>query len=604
MLDYGIIGNCNTCALIDRKGSIKWMCFPEFDMPSVFAKILDEKKGGSFEIRHKGKFKVTQKYLEDTNILMTYFRSDKEEFKVTDFFPRYKKLLPKKKTVVLKQNRLIRIIEPIKGTPQIRIVFDPKLDYARAETKLVDTETHIDVKNGRVDLQLVTNADHGKILEQETISLRHRLFFAVGYTDNPAELNLKRCLTLMNATKNYWRRWVGSLVLPKKYRDVIIRSALTLKLLTFGRTGAIIAAPTTSIPEEIGSGRCWDYRYCWVRDASFCVDALKKIGRKSEAKKLINFIMNRSLEDDYTQIMYGVRGETRIKEFTLEHLDGFKGSKPVRIGNAAYKQNQLDIYGELLDIFYLYFAFYRYENKMTSKQWRFLRYLVNQIKFNWEKKDSGIWEFRDLPNHYTISKMMCCIGVDRAIKIAQHFNKDTYLQEWIELRDEIKNDVLKNGYNKDAKAFTIYYGSRDLDSSLLLMAHYRFLEPDDPRLINTVKAIYKNLMDDYLVQRYRIKDDFGKSTSAFTICSFWMIQALLYIGEKKKAERMYEKLMKRANHLGLFSEDIDLKTRKQLGNFPQAYTHISIINTSILLSEWGEDIEKIDWKDIKLKNVL
>jgi len=296
--------------------------------------------------------------------------------------------------------------------------------------------------------------------------------------------------------------------------------------------------------------------------------------------------------------MYGIEGETKLTEKTLTHLNGFKNTKPVRIGNAAYDQIQHDIYGEIIDLMYLYFVYHQY-GKPTKKHWRLLKYTIKQIKKHWQEIDSGIWEFRGLHQHYTFSKFMCYIGVDRAIRMAELYNKE--FKGWDDLKEEIFLDIIKNGYHKKEKAFTIYYGSKELDASLLLMAYHEFLPKDNPLLINTIKRIDKELKNNYLVQRYKMTDEMGKSKSAFTICAFWLVDALHYIGEKEKAEKIFNKLIKNSNHLGLFSEDIDLKTKKLIGNFPQAYTHIALINSAILLSEWGAKRKKIDWKGIKVR---
>lgn len=604
MLDYGIIGNCVTCALVKKNGSIDWMCYPDFSSPSVFAKILDDEKGGHFSIIPLKKCKIKQRYIENTNILETCYECKSFAFRIIDFFPRYKKIVGNKKTKLIEENRFIRILEPIRGIPELKIEFNPKINYALGETQLFEKEKSIEVINNNQKLQLTTNIYLNKIIKNESFELRQRLYFIFGKPDDPNKYNIKKCLSLLSATKKYWERWIKELVLPEKNREIIIRSALCLKLLTYAKTGAIVAAATTSIPEEIGSQRTWDYRFCWVRDAAMTVDALYKIRREYEAKRLMEFIINRVINDDHIQIMYGINGETKLKEKTLDHLNGFKDSRPVRIGNAAYDQKQNDIYGEIIDIMYLYYVYYGFEKRMTEKYWRFLKFVVNQIKFNWEKKDQGLWEFRGKNEHFTFSKLMCYIGVDRAIKISQHFEKNHHADEWTELREELREDILKNGYNKKLNAFTIHYGSQDLDAALLLMTYHEFLEPKDQRLINTVRKIYKDLKKDYMVQRYSIKDDFGVSTSSFNICSFWLVQALIYIGEKQKAEKLFKKLVKKSNHLGLFSEDIDIKTQQLIGNFPQAYTHIALINCSILLSEWSAKRKKIDWNIIKRKKWL
>ena len=589
MLDYGIIGNCKTCALVRKNGVVEWMCYPRFDSPSVFAKILDRKIGGSLGIIAKG-YKTNQRYLENSAILETTFTSDESEFVVYDFFPRYKKIA-KRRGKLKKRNEIIRIIKPVKGKPTLKITYDPQPDYARAEVTHEITEKGIKSNGG---FGLVSNIPYETILSSDEIVLDRTRYLVFGGTDVlQGRFSVTHCTALLRATRSYWRDWVKTLILPETNRDTIIRSAITLKLLTYSETGAIVAAATTSIPEEKGSERTWDYRFCWVRDAALCVDALKKIGRDYEAKGLLEFIINNVRKDDFIQIMYGINSETRLREQTLDHLEGFHGSKPVRIGNGAYNQVQHDIYGQVLDIIYLYFVYYEYEKKLTKRYWQFIIYLVNQIKFTWDRPDSGIWEFRDLLRHYTYSKFMCYVGVDRAIKIAQHYNKTERMQEWLDLRDEIREDILKKAYDPELEAFTMYYGSKELDASVLQMAYYEFLDDTDPRIIGTIKAIYNHLRHDYLVKRYDAPDDFGTTTSSFTICSFWLVDALYTIGDEERAREIFNKLVAHANHLGLFSEDIDIKSRKLIGNFPQAYTHIALINSSILLSEWSSKRKKV-----------
>ncbi|MBN2142887.1 glycoside hydrolase family 15 protein [Candidatus Woesearchaeota archaeon] len=593
-MDYGIIGNCHTCALVSKDASIDWFCYPEFSNPSVFAKVLDEKIGGSFSIQPVGEYTTEQSYVKNTNILETTFKAKQWCFKVIDFMPRYKKLLGKGSKII-KGNQIVRIIERVKGKPEIMVTFDPKPGYATKEVDFVSEGKILLTKSEGLTLELATSLSNDILLKREPFRLERSIYFAFGTIENPDSFSMARVRKLLTATRKYWQAWVSSLILPEQHRDMIIRSALALKLLTYSKTGAIIAAATTSIPEEVGSPRCWDYRYCWVRDAAYTVDALSKIGRLHEAKKFMDFMLERVLNDDHLQIMYGIHGETKLREYELDHLSGYKGSRPVRIGNAAYNQDQHDVYGELIDVIYLYYVYYEFENKMPKRYWRFLTWLVNQIRFHWDKKDSGIWEFRGSMLHFTYSKLMCWVGVDRAIKLAQKYGKDDLVAKWIGLRDEIYADFLKNGYNEEVGAFTMYYGGKELDASMLHMTYHDMIDPKDPRVISTVKGIYEDLRQGHLVQRYKMKDDFGKSTSAFTICSFWMIDSLIAIGEIDKAKEIFEKLIKSANHLGLFSEDIDVETGELRGNFPQAYTHIALINTSILLSEWSTKRKKIDW---------
>lgn len=595
MLDYGIVGNCVTCALVKKNASVEWMCFPDFSSPSVFAKILDRKKGGSFDIVPVGRYKTTQKYIHNTAILETVFDGGRDSFVVYDFFPRYNKLLKKGSVSLVKKNRLVRIVRPLKGKPVIRIKYNPRPDYAMLECKSVEDEGDLICSTKESGVRLSSNVSVDCIARSKPIRLDFTKYFVVGGVNENSPFSVKRCNKLLSDTRRYWHRWVDSLVLPEGNRDTIIRSAITLKLLTYSASGAIVAASTTSIPEEMGKERNWDYRFCWLRDAAFCVDALKKLGRDYEPKSLIEFILKRVMEDDHIQPIYGIHGETRLREKELNHLEGFKGSKPVRIGNAAYSQRQNDIYGSIIDILYLYFVYYEYEKKLTKKQWNLIKYVVNQIRFNWEKKDSSIWEYRNLYDHYTYSKFMCYVGVDRAIKIAQKFGREEFINKWLELKEEIREDILENAYDTNLNSFTMSYGNKKLDASLLLMTYHEFLPPDDPRIINTVRAIYEKLRKGYKVKRYDIEDDFGGSRNAFTICTFWLIDALYYIGEVKKARSLYNQIIKRGKPLGLFSEGIDMTTGKLLGNFPQAYTHIAIINSSIFLSEWSSKRKKIDW---------
>lgn len=595
MNEYGIVGNCKTCALVNNKSSINWFCFPSFDSPSVFAKILDDEKGGSFEIIPKGRYSIKQEYAEDTNVLETHFTSKKASFVVIDFFPRYNKILPNQKRKTFRQNRLIRIIRIKKGKPVIKIKYEPKMNYARGKNKFKIVDDNLMTYNKDKKISLISNVDYDKILNQEFIELETTKYFVIGDKEEADDFNVRKCMRLFSSTKSYWRRWVNSLETPERNKKEITRSALALKLLTYSETGAILAAATTSLPEEIGSERNWDYRFCWIRDASLTADAFKKVGRDYESKKLMEFILNNTIgKKKHMQIMYGIRGETELTEKKLNHLKGHKSAKPVRVGNAAYYQKQNDIYGSIIDVMYLYYVYYEFEKKMPKKFWRFLKYLVKEIEDNWDTKDSGIWEFRGMMHHFTYSKLMCYVGADRAIKIARHYGEEKLEEKWRCLKDKIKADIIENAWNEKVRSFTLHYGSDAADASLLQMNYHDFLESDDPRMVNTIKYIDKKLNHRGLVQRYDIKDDFGNTQNAFTICAFWLVDALYNIGKKQKAISMFKKLKGYSNHLGLYSEDVEMKTKKLMGNFPQAYVHIALINSSILLSEWSQKRRKVE----------
>jgi len=386
-------------------------------------------------------------------------------------------------------------------------------------------------------------------------------------------------------TKSYWLDWVQRTHYPEKYKEEVLRSAITLKLLMYQRTGAVIAAATTSLPEIIGGDRNWDYRYCWIRDAAMVIDLYVRIGHIKSADGFINFILNRvQLKHEDIGVIYGINGEEKLDEETLDHLDGYEGSKPVRIGNDAYKQQQNDLYGELIETIFTYFVVNRRSSFQVNEEiWTMTRSLVNRVRDTWRDPDSGIWERRDKPQHYVHSKLMNWVAMDRAVKIAKFVNKSRYVEPWTKMAEEIKIDILKNGWNEKIKAFTMYYGSDICDASNLLMLHYGFLNADDPRIVSTVKQYYKHLVKEGFTFRYVIEDGLGVPKNAFIVCTFWMINSLYLIGEEKKSRKMFENLLKSSNHLNLFSEDIEVTTKRLTGNFPQGYSHLAFIQTSLLL---------------------
>ena len=526
------------------------------------------------------------------------FTCSSYSFKVTDFFPRYKKLLPGKKNKVYRLNKLVRLVEPIKGNAKFKVVFSPKFNYALDKTNVESCDGGVRAYSKDFELFCQTNIASELILDSSDVELKFSVYFILA--EDIADYSVLRVKKLLSATKNYWKSWVSSLELPQAYRSTIIISALVLKLLTMSETGSIMAAATTSLPEEIGSVRNWDYRFCWVRDASYTVDALQKIGRGFESKRLMEFILDSSMQKkQHLQIMYGLHGEAELTEQVLGHLSGYKNSAPVRIGNGAYDQIQHDIYGNIIDVMYIYYVFQEVESKMSDRFWKFLVHLVDEITSKWDTPDSGIWEFRGEKHDFTYSKLMCFVGVDRAIKIAQHYGRVKHASKWAMVKDCIWHSISTESWNADVQAFTMWSGSDKLDASMLMLAYHEVLARDDPWLISTVEQIQKRLSIDGLVQRYDAEDDFGVSDSAFSICSFWLVDALHYIGRVDEAKKLFEHLLTFANHVGLFSEDIDRKNGELLGNFPQAYVHIAIINTAILLSEWSVKMKRLDWKSRK-----
>ena len=580
-INYGIIGNCQSSALIYKDSSIDWCCLPKFDSPSVFAKIIDNKIGGFFKVETVGNYNLSQEYLKNTCILKTSFNNGYDEFNVIDFMPRFQT----KKKSYYSPPEITRIIKHVKGNPKIRIAYDPKLDYSIGKTKsYVKSNFIVSISENEnyETLYLYSNASLNAIVNNDVIELKSDLFFKISYYEKLIIPKFKEILFEFNQTKKYWSNWINKTPKFKKYNNEILRSALTLKLLTYQKTGAVLAACTTSLPETIGEERNWDYRFCWIRDASMVIKVVAKLGHKNIVKNFIKFIINLIPDkNEKLQIMYGINGEKILEEKTLDHFSGYLDSSPVRIGNAAYNQKQNDIYGILMDAIHYQIEKFPTENEEYEELWSIVKSVVWIVKNNWKLPDKGIWEFRNEDKHFTFSKLLSWVAIDRAIKISILINKSSNIKKWKLIRKEIYNDILENGWNKKLGAFTQSYGSDSLDASLLLMESFDFVKPNNLKYIKTVKAIEKDLMNDGLLFRYRNKDDFGFPSSSFTVCSFWYINSLYKIGEKEKSKNYFEKILKYSNHLGLYSEDLDFKSKRLLGNFPQAYSHLALIDCAL-----------------------
>lgn len=583
-LDYGIIGNCLTAALVSKNGSIDWCCLPKFDAPSVFGKLLDKEKGGSFGFLVDDSYEISQKYLPKTNILVTHFESPDAAFEVRDFMPRYYEDNGKLHTPL----SIIRYIVILKGKPTFKVKYDPKIGYGKEETisRVKDNYIKSHTIEGTYDsVYLYSNFDYEKILNEEELTLTEDSFFLLSYYERILEQNVDRCFLQFQRTYAYWLNWSEKTTNYNAYNKEIRRSALVLKLLTYEKSGAVLAAVTTSLPETIGEVRNWDYRFCWIRDASMVLRVLFELGHVDSAQRFMNYIVNTvPNKGDKMQIMYGINGETILTEYSLDHLSGYENSKPVRVGNAAYIQKQNDIFGILTEIIYQQFLYFKNSLEHSEELWTIVTQIVHVVSQNWMKPDKGIWEHRAEDQHFTFSKLLCWVAVDRAIKIAKLIHKTHMIEQWEELSAEISHDIYKNGWNEELQAYTQSYGSDALDASILLMANYGFLDAKEERYISTVNAIEKELCQDGLMYRYKNRDDFGLPSSSFTICTFWLINSLYKIGEKEKAHRYFDQVLSYSNHLGLFSEDIDFQTKRLLGNFPQAYSHLALIETAINFS--------------------
>jgi GH15 family glucan-1,4-alpha-glucosidase len=603
---HGVIGNGRSCAVIDWDATIVFCCLPDFDSGTIFASILDEEKGGLMGIEMIGGSPVAQQYERKTNILVTTFESaDKSEvFRVIDFMPRYT-WDGKAGALGDAASDVVRIIEPVLGEPEYRVLYQPKLEYARFETQSVISRAGTHIKShtrgindeGRLyyeSIFLYTDINCEAVLNATPVRLDTTRYLLVSYHDKVQTPKRDTVQLMLQRTRAYWMLWSERTHLPSRYSEEVMRSALTLKMLQFDATGALVAAGTTSLPETIGEERNWDYRFCWIRDASMTVATLHKIGHPSMATRFVDWMMRTvPTKDDNLQIMYGLRGERDLHEETLDHLSGYLGSQPVRIGNAAYHQEQHDIYGILLDVVLQDLEERRKTPERLDQVWTRVRAVARTVADRWREPDRGIWEIRGERRHFVFSKVLCWVAIDRALKIARLLGKDEWADAHEALATEIHEVICRDGWSEEAGAFTQSFGVRDLDASNLLLAEYGFIDAKDPRFISTVEQSEKRLCRDGLMYRYRNQDDFGEPSSAFTVCSFWMVKALAGIGRKADARKMFEGLLAAANPHGLFAEDLDFETRRQLGNFPQAYSHLALIDCAIGLEGEDEELEVV-----------
>jgi GH15 family glucan-1,4-alpha-glucosidase len=596
-LDYGVIGNGKTAALVSRFGSIDWCCLPDFDSSSIFAKILDTERGGFFAIEGVGEdYRITQNYINRTNILRTQYSNGQDAFEVLDFMPRYHL----ERHIYHCPPDIIRFVRRLSGSPKIRALYHPRPAYARSPVDTHFTSEFVKTMTTHhtyESIYLYSNLPLREIVESKSIELPEEAYFLVSYNQKLNPLSVQWAELEFERTKVYWMGWIAKTTLVTKYPKEVERSALVLKMLAHQKTGAILAAVTTSLPETIGEQRNWDYRYCWIRDASMTINILTKMGHYNVAKRFLQFILDIvPYKDDAIQIMYGINPRRKLTERSLPWLRGYEGSTPVRVGNAAAVQKQHDIFGVLLDV--IFESLTLFSNSIDNKEelWTVVRSLTRHVSKNWRRLDSGIWEYRSGLRHFTFSKILCWVAMDRAAKIAMFFKKTPDAMSYLSLRDKIKADILKKGRHPETGALTQVYGGTSMDAANLLAETYGFLKADDPVFVSTAQETYKHLCVDGLMYRYREEDDFGKPKSSFTVCTFWMIRSLYKIGQRELAEKMFEDLLKCSNHLGLFSEDLDFQSKRLLGNFPQGYSHIALIDTASILSDtpaWTGNSEDI-----------
>ncbi|HKK70801.1 MAG TPA: glycoside hydrolase family 15 protein [Candidatus Krumholzibacteria bacterium] len=583
--DHGVIGDQHTVALVGLDGTIDFLCFPHFDSPSVFASLLDDEKGGSFRLAPSHETtSVKQQYFPDTNVLMTRFFSAEGMAEIIDYMPCAE---------CGQEHAIYRRAHVIRGEVDFHMRCAPRFDYARADHRIErrsdGVEFHGEDEAGTT-LQLRSSVPVETDGPDATAGFRLRagqtadfVLSEVGEIPPTGEDLPIWCDQLFDATVEYWRNWVRRSAYHGRWKNMVDRSALTLKLLSSRPTGAFVAAPTFGLPERVGGDRNWDYRYAWIRDSSFTLYALIRLGYREEAVNFIQWLVDRTCEigpGDTLQIMYGLDGRRRLPETRLDHLEGHRGSRPVRIGNDAYDQLQLDIYGELMDSCYL---FDKHVEPISYELWQDLVQLIEWVRANWDRADEGIWEVRGGRRHFLHSRLMCWVAVDRAIRLARKRSLPADLDGWLDTRDTIYRQIHDEFFDADLGIFTQTRNGSALDASTLLMPLMRFMAPTDPRWSSHLDAVQSDLAEDALVYRYRtergVEDGMEAGEGTFTMCSFWYAECLARAGRLPDARLAFEKALGFANHVGLYSEELG-SCGEHLGNFPQAFTHLGLISAA------------------------
>ncbi|HTX30090.1 MAG TPA: glycoside hydrolase family 15 protein [Solirubrobacteraceae bacterium] len=585
--EHGVIGNLHTVALISTDGTIDWYCSPRFDSPSLFASLLDADRGGHFALRPAdGEWQNKQLYLPDTNVLVTRFLTPAGVGEVQDFMPVGELLAGSHR------DRLIRRVLCVRGRMRFELEFAPRFAYGRERHRAechaggvlfqspgarvaLETQTPVEVRDGDVHASFELAAG-----ESATFVLEH---VPGQYEIHPHSAEETR--ELGDRTIEYWRRWLAQSRYRGRWRETVHRSALTLKLLTYAPTGAIVAAPTTSLPEVLGGERNWDYRYTWIRDAAFSLYSLLRLGFTEEATAFMDWLTDRLAgmrlsESSPLQIMYGIDGRREIPEQVLEHLEGYRGSAPVRVGNEAATQLQLDIYGELVDSIYLYD---KHGSPISHHSWDDITHMVNWVCENWDQADEGIWETRGGRQPFTYSRLQCWVAVERTLRMATARGLPIDRARLEAARDQIYRQIHERGWIQKRGAFVQHYNTDILDASVLLMPLMKFIAPQDPRWLSTLDAIGSELVSDSLVYRYNAEaspDGLAGREGTFSICTFWYVEALARAGRLDEARLIFEKMLTYANHLGLYAEEIG-PSGEQLGNFPQAFTHLALISAAV-----------------------
>jgi GH15 family glucan-1,4-alpha-glucosidase len=583
--DHGITGDLHTAALVGTDGTIDWLCLPAFDSPSVFCSILDDEKGGHFKLRPVQDFHSQQLYLPDTNVLLTRFLSPEGVAEVLDFMP----IEEERET----RHDLVRDVRVIRGRMTIRVDCRPAFDYARKEHTIEFVKGGAIFRGSGMVLNLASEV---RLEEGPGRSACARFDLKQGESasfvlqqleegEGPRQaLERAECQDLLQQTLDYWRRWIAKSAYRGRWRDMVNRSTLALKLMTYEPTGALVTAPTMALPQTIGGERNWDYRYTWIRDAAFTMFVLLRVGFKDEAHRFMGWLQQRCRgSGGLLQPLYDIVGRKDIVDAELSHLSGYRGSRPVRLGNSANKLLQFDLYGAVLDAAYLH---NKYGAPLDYDTWQSLRTLLEWLSENWRRPDAGTWGARGARKHFVSSKVFSWVALDRAIRLAHQRGLPAEEEVWIGQRDAIYEEVMGKGWNAEKESFVQYYDSDALDASLLLMPMLQFVGPTDPRWLATLERIQKELSHDTLVDRYKAAENTvdGPPTEqeAFGVCSFWLVECLTRAGRLEEARLVLEKMFSYANHLGLYAEKIG-SSGEALGNFPHALTHLSLIAAAVRL---------------------
>ena len=579
--NYGVIGNLETVALVSLRGSIDFMSFPRIDSPTIFTKLLDARKGGSFTIAPVGhNLKYKQLYFPDSAILITRFFSSKGIAELIDFMP-------------IKENgdcTIIRKVKVVRGKMKFRMSCEPRFNYAKLTPSVSKWRNGVKFQANHNEHAFLysnialNNKKTGSYAEFDLQESAEGIFIFTNSVNGEALAEMSEQNAKFRKTKIFWQKWIAQCKYKGRWREIVNRSAITLKLLTSYRYGSAVAAATFGLPEIIKGKRNWDYRYTWTRDAAFTMYAFLRLGFMNEAASFINWIAD-LCRNRRMQTMYAVDGKTDLKEKNLSYLSGYRDTRPVKIGNAAHQQFQLDIYGELIDTIYLY---NKHGGPITYELWQEIERQIEFVIAHWKKPDHGIWEIRKRQKEFLHSKVMCWVALDRAIRIAESRSFPYPFVEWQTIRNEIYDAVFKTFWNEKKQAFVQHKGSNEMDGSVLLMPLVRIVSPYEHRWEKTMRAVEKELKSDVLIYRYRGKDvhaeGIGGDEGTFTMCSFWFVECLSKMGENDRAVEFFEKMLGYANHLGLFSEQLGLEG-EHLGNFPQAFTHLSLISAAIQLDK-------------------